>query len=212
MKIFNKNRLLILTLILTFILTLSITYAKAVGNDIKSSFFRLHIVANSDLDKDQNLKIYVRDRILNDYGYLFENAVSSEDAAKIAAQNLDKIKETATLEIKKQGFDYEVTPLVGEFAFPTKSYGNITLPSGRYRALSIKIGEAKGQNWWCVMYPPLCLTDGILLYNEQSNDLIKNNLSKEEYNLITKTDTGALPVEIRFKIVEVFQKLFSNQG
>ncbi len=208
MRNISKSKLLFLTSVLTLILALTITYAKNIGNDISGSILRLHIIANSDSDADQSLKLKVRDRIVTEGGQLFKNCQSLEDAIKTACINSKLLKQIAEAEIKSQGFDYTAEISVGEAAFPTKTYGNITLPSGKYSALRIEIGEAKGKNWWCVMYPPLCFTEGVLSVSNEADAKLKTELSASEYSLVTKQDYGAIPVEIRFKIVEVFQSLF----
>lgn len=208
MKLKTKEKILITGLIFTFLLTLTLTYANSVSRDIKNSVLRLHIVANSNSDADQNLKLKVRDRIIAESSYLFKDTNSPKEATEIASANLEKICAIAEDEIKKQGFSYTVNAKLGTFPFPTKTYGDITLPSGKYDALKIEIGESKGENWWCVMYPPLCFTDGVLAASESAKLKLKNSLTKEEYNLLTKEQSGSLPVEIRFKIVEVFQNIF----
>ncbi len=207
MKYLNKHRLFFV-LLLTLFLTLSISYAKSVSNDISNSVFRLHIVANSDSAEDQTLKLSIRDRLMRECGFLFENADTAQEAAKIADKNLDQICKIAQSEVDSQGYDYKVCAKVGKFAFPTKSYKDITLPSGKYTALRIEIGKASGKNWWCVMYPPLCLTDGIISCPESSKEKLKSSLSDEEYRLVTKENSKSIPVEVRFKIVEIFQNIF----
>ena len=208
MRYINKQKLFALFLILTLFFSLSITYAKSVSRDISNSVLRLHIIASSNSNTDQSLKLAVRDRILNEAGYLFKDIKSADEAATVASENLSKIIKIAEDEINRQGFHYSAQAEVGEFAFPTKSYGDITLPSGKYTALRIKIGNAKGENWWCVMYPPLCLTDGIMSYTDEAKSQLKSDLSDEEYSLITKESSGPIPVEIRFKVVEIFQNIF----
>jgi stage II sporulation protein R len=208
LKSINKNRLLILITILTFIFALIISYAKTAGSDISNSVLRLHIVANSNSQADQQLKLDIRDRIVNEASYLFATANSPDEAIKIAERNLDKIITIANSEIKKQGFSYTASAKIGDFAFPTKTYGDIRLPSGKYKALRIELGAAQGENWWCVMYPPLCFADGILVAPETAKSQLKKSLSEDEYNLITKSSAGKVPVEIRFKIVEIIQSLF----
>ena len=208
MKAINKNRLLILTTILTFIFALIISYAKTAGSDISNSVLRLHIVANSNSEADQKLKLDIRDRIIDESSYLFTSAKSPDEAIRIAENNLDKIIRIANSEIESQGFDYTAIAKIGEFAFPTKTYGDISLPSGKYKALRIEIGAAKGKNWWCVMYPPLCFADGILVAPQDAKSQLKNSLSEDEYRLVTKEQSGTIPVEIRFKIVEIIQSLF----
>lgn len=207
MKYLNKHRLFFV-LLLTLFLTLSISYAKSVSNDISNSVFRLHIVANSDSAEDQALKLSIRDCLMRECGFLFKNADTAQEAAKIADKNLDQICKIAQAEVVSQGYDYKVCAKVGKFAFPTKSYKDITLPSGKYTALRIEIGKASGKNWWCVMYPPLCLTDGIISCPESSKEMLKGSLTDEGYRLVTKENSKSIPVEVRFKIVEIFQNIF----
>lgn len=208
MKVINKNRLFILTTILIFLFALIISYAKTAGSDISNSVLRLHIVANSNSAADQKLKLDIRDRILSEASHLFVNVGSAEAALQIAEENLPEILKIANSEIKNQGFDYSATAKTGEFAFPTKAYGDITLPSGRYKALRLELGSAAGENWWCVMYPPLCFADGILVAPDTAKEALKNSLTDDEYSLVTKEQSGTVPVEIRFKIVEIFQSIF----
>ncbi len=208
MRNISKSKLLFLVSLLTLIFALTITYAKNVGSDISQSVLRLHIIANSNSDTDQNLKLKVRDKIITESSYLFEDCQSLEKSLQIVDSNRQLFKQIAENEIQSQGFDYPVNISLGKVAFPTKNYGNITLPSGQYTALRIKIGEAKGENWWCVMYPPLCFTDGVLAASDEANEKLKSQLKPSEYDLITKQSSGTIPVELRFKIVEVFQNLF----
>lgn len=208
MKVINKNRLFILTVILTFLFALIISYAKTASCDISNSVLRLHIVANSNSEADQKLKLDIRDRIISEGSHLFASAKSPDEAITVAKNNMDKILKIVDSEIREQSFSYSAAAKLGEFAFPTKSYGDITLPSGKYKALRIELGTASGENWWCVMYPPLCFADGILVAPETAKSTLKSTLSADEYNLITNKQSGTVPVEIRFKIVEIFQNLF----
>ncbi len=207
MKYINKQRLLIV-LTLTFLFSLSITYARTAATNISNSVFRLHVVANSDSAKDQELKLLVRDRLLKESQHLFKSSTSAKHCAEIAKEHLSELCRIAKNEVSECGFDYEVTGAVGSFDFPVKSYGNITLPGGKYTALRIEIGKAEGKNWWCVMYPPLCLADGIVSYNKDAELQLKNSLTKQEYSLITNQSQNSIPVEIRFKIWEILQKVF----
>ncbi len=208
MRYISKSKLLFLISVLTLLFALTITYAKNTGNDISQSVLRLHIIANSNSQLDQNLKLKVRDKIISDAGKLFVDCQNVDDAITIANTNNKLLTQIAENEIKAQGFNYPVKISVDSVAFPTKSYGNITLPCGKYTALRIEIGNAKGENWWCVMYPPLCFTDGVIVASKEANATLKDRLTTSEYNLITNQNSGAIPVEIRFKIVEVVQKLF----
>ena len=132
-----------------------------------------------------------------------QNASSKEEVIKIAKANLDKIQAIAAQTIRDNGYTYSVNVEVGNFSFPSKRYGDITLPPGYYDALRIKIGKAEGQNWWCVMFPPLCFVDvtsGVV--PDESKEIMKENLSKEEFDLISKNSNE---VKVKFKIVEVLQ-------
>ncbi len=208
MKFININRLIVLSLIIALTFAAATTYAQGCIENISGSVLRLHIPANSNSDADQRLKLQVRDRILRDTAHLFENCKSSADALRVATENQQFILQIAQSEIRAQGFDYPVKIRIGDFSFPTRKYGNVWLPKGNYTALRVEIGQAQGQNWWCVMYPPLCFTNDAVKISAASDEKLKTSLGTEEYNLITQSDQGAVPVEIRFKIVEIFQGLF----
>ena len=178
-------------------------YVDAVSSDISNSVFRLHVIANSNSDEDQNLKYIVRDKVIEYMSSISQNASSKEEVIKIAKANLDKIQAIASQTIRENGYTYSVNVEVGNFSFPSKRYGDITLPPGYYDALRIKIGKAEGQNWWCVMFPPLCFVDvtsGVV--PDESKEIMKENLSKEEFDLISKNSNE---VKVKFKIVEVLQ-------
>ena len=204
--LFNEKfkRFCIITSLLTLYVFISaLSYTRAVCSDIQESVFRLHVIANSDSDDDQKLKYTVRDSVINYINEITKNVASKEEVMKIAQANLPQIQSIALQTIIDNGYDYDVTVNIGNFFFPTKKYGDITFPPGYYDALKIEIGEAKGQNWWCVMFPPLCFVDvtsGIV--PDESKENLKNNLSQEEYDLISDNSTD---IEIKFKIVEVLQ-------
>ena len=198
------KRFIIITLLLALYIFISaLSYTRAVCSDIQDSVFRLHVIANSDNDDDQRLKYIVRDNIIDFINEISANASSKEDVMKIAQDNIQQIEAIAKQTIIDNGYNYNVTVNIGNFFFPSKKYGDITFPPGYYDALKIEIGEAKGQNWWCVMFPPLCFVDvtsGIV--PDESKETLKNSLSQEEYDLISNNSTD---VEIKFKIVEVLQ-------
>lgn len=208
MKHINRARFFALVMSLILIFTLLISYARATGSDISNSVLRLHILANSNTDADQQLKLAVRNKVLAETKDIFQNARSAKEAARLAEENSALIQSIAEDEIQNHGFDYPVTVSVEKAAFPTKTYGKFALPSGKYTAVRIKIGEANGENWWCVMYPPLCFADGVITASDDAKSVLAQSLSEDSYNLVTGKDGGAIPVEIRFKIVEIFQNLF----
>lgn len=124
-------------------------------DELRGSVLRLHILANSDSEQDQQLKLMVRDKLLE--SGLFESAESLSEAEAIAEEKLDKITDIAERVLRENGCNHKVTAELADVDFGDRTYGDITMPAGRYRALRIKIGSAEGHNWWCVMYPPLCL-------------------------------------------------------
>lgn len=205
-SISNIKRLLLLLLLLfiyTFICAFS--YVSAVSTDIQNSVFRLHVIANSDSAEDQNLKYIVRDKVLEYINSISGNESSKEDVIKLARKNINEIQKISEDTIIENGYNYSVKLNIGNFAFPTKTYGDISFPAGYYDALKIEIGEAKGRNWWCVMFPPLCFVDvtsGIV--PEESKETIKDNLSEEEYKLLSENSED---MNFKFKIVEMFQNI-----
>ena len=206
----KKNLKMVIILIFLFLLysfVCAVSYAQAVSSDIADSVFRLHVIANSDSDEDQNLKYIVRDNLLSYMNSICSNCKSKQEAISIVENNKNEFEKIAIQTIKEQGFSYNVKINIGNFNFPTKNYGDISLPSGNYDALRVEIGEAKGQNWWCVMFPPLCFVDissGVV--PDDSKELMENNLSEEEFALVSdKTDSE---IQFKFKLLE----FFSNFG
>lgn len=181
-------------------------YAFFVNEDLSGSIIRFHVIANSNSEEDQALKLKVRDAVLCEVEKLSVGSVSKAESEKILKENRGRIKNAADGVIKSLGYDYKTEVEYGRFSFPEKSYGNIHLPSGAYDAYRIKIGEAKGENWWCVMFPPLCLSEGGSL-DEASLEYLKENLSESDFKLITDDD---LPVIIRFKIVDAAMSLINK--
>lgn len=179
--------------------------------DIYDTVVRLHILANSDSDEDQALKLRVRDAVL---------AVTADDldlsactdrdtaAARLSAMT-DSIREAAEAVISAEGRDDlagTVTVLLGEEAYPTRTYGDCTLPAGTYLSLRVCIGEAAGHNWWCVMFPPLCLSAASADKKTAEDAFISVGLTKDQYAVITETDN--VKYRARFKILELWEKWF----
>ena len=208
----KKNPKLKMISILTFLIFIysgicAFSYAKNVSLDISESVFRLHVIANSDSKEDQDLKYKVRDSLLEYMNNICKDCSSKEEAISLVEQNKENFKKIAEDTIKNEGYSYTVNINIGNFEFPTKTYGDISLPAGFYDALRVEIGEAKGQNWWCVMFPPLCFVDissGIV--PDQSKETMKENLSEEEYALIS--DDSNTQIQFKFKLLE----FFTNSG
>lgn len=207
MKNFKRFTILIFLLFI-YILISANAYTNAICSDISDSVFRLHVIANSDSVQDQNLKYIVRDNVLKYMASITSGVTSKEEIIEIASNNLEEFKQIAQNTIYENGFNYDVTVEIGNFDFPTKTYGDVSFPAGFYDALKIKIGNASGQNWWCVMFPPLCFIDvssGIV--PDDSKNILESELNEEEYSLITGTKNEN---KIKFKIIEVLQNFKIN--
>jgi stage II sporulation protein R len=188
------------------IFTLSVSFSdimefkKNLGN-IESNVLRLHIIANSDSEQDQSLKLMVRDGILSGYSEIFENSDGIDEIVKTAKEHLSEIEKTAEKIIRENGFFYDVSCEVVKMDFDKKDYENFTMPKGFYNALRIKIGSAEGKNWWCVMYPPLCVP-------ATTEADLSEYLTEEEIDIITNPKR----YEVRFKCVEIYEKLFGHKN
>ena len=200
-----KNIIILLILFCIYIFISAYSYVSAISSDLYTSVFRLHVIANSDSEEDQNLKYIVRDNLVN---YMNENSKdfsSKEDVIEYAKNHIEDFKKIAEDTIKTQGFNYPVTVEIGNFEFPTKNYGDISFPSGAYDALRVKIGKSEGKNWWCVMFPPLCFVDTTTgIVPDSSKETLQEELSEENYKIIS--DSDSTDIAVKFKIVELFQK------
>lgn len=172
-------------------------YADGVEKNIANSVVRLHILANSNSDEDQQLKLEVRDYLL---GYM------REDMVEEVLPPADVLSELAEEFVRSKGKDYTVRAEYCKTYFPTKEYNNVKFPAGQYNALRVLIGEGTGENWWCVMYPPLCMTnayEGGL--SEQSKEMLQGEMSEEGYALIN-AEKGT-KFEMKFKVVEWYGEI-----
>lgn len=200
-----KSGIILILLLVLYTFICAFDYVQAVSTDISNSVFRLHVLANSDSPKDQALKYKVRDALLDYMDTLCQNIISKEAALSIVEEHKQEFEKIALNVIHQEGFDYCVNINIGNFGFPTKTYGDISLPAGMYDALRVEIGTACGQNWWCVMFPSLCFIDissGEM--EKDSKDLLKNNLSNESYTVVSDNSNGI--IKLKFKILEFFGK------
>lgn len=198
-----KRIFLIVFLLLIYSIFSAFSYTNAVFKNISSNIFRLHVIANSDSKEDQSLKYIVRDNVLEYVKKITYNCTSKQDAIKIISENLQEIQSVAQNTVYNNGYHYDVKTEIGNFEFPLKTYGNVSFPAGYYDAIRITIGNGNGQNWWCVMFPPLCFVDvssGVL--PDTSKQTLKENLSEEEYQLLTSDNFS-----IKFKLLELFQNI-----
>lgn len=168
--------------------------------EIYDRVLRLHVVANSDGEADQALKLCVRDRILSETQVLGCDCTNLEEARALIEAALDTLELAAAEEIARQGFSYAVEVKLTEEQYPTKQYASLCFPAGKYLSLQVLIGDAVGQNWWCVLFPPLCL-DAAAKSNEDA--FISVGFTAEQYKIITETDEPTY--RARFKILELIE-------
>lgn len=191
MKIFMK--LLVASFVIATLI--SVVPFESTCSDLERDVLRLHIIANSDSVADQNLKLMVRDNVQSVISPLYDGIDSKEEALKITKDNLALIEKTTKVTVTDCGYDYDVDVTVSHGFFDTRYYDDFTMPAGMYDTLVITLGEGSGKNWWCVMYPTLCV-------GACSDISMKDDLSDDEFDVITAKD-----VVFKFKIVEYFKKI-----
>jgi stage II sporulation protein R len=171
------------------------------------------VVANSDSEADQALKLKIRDGVLHTYFDALSQSESVDKTKLYIAERLEEIEDTAESIVKAQGFNYNVTAMLANDYFPTNNYGDITLPAGMYDALRIEVGAGEGKNWWCVMFPPLCFVDvtksATIPDGEKSQ--LKAGTGEAGYALLSdEKREGDVVVSVKFKIVEWWQKILNK--
>jgi stage II sporulation protein R len=184
---------------LCFSFLIEATGFSAQCQDISAQVLRLHVLANSDSEEDQALKLLVRDRILEESGALFAGAGDKAQAVRLAEENREALEQAAQACVEQAGYDYPVSIRIEKVYFPTKVYGETALPAGMYDAVRVEIGEAAGQNWWCVVFPALCLPAA------QEEDLLGEVLTEGEQKLVERQGG----YKIGFKSVELWETLRS---
>lgn len=190
---------LICVLILCFICAIP------VKNDLQiyDKVIRLHVLANSDSDEDQALKLTVRDGILESIAELTENCKSKSEAEAVLRENSVVISENAEKIVRENGYDYPVSVVIGQEKYPEREYEGIRFPSGEYCSLRINIGEAEGKNWWCVLFPPLCVGSAV----EVKEEMISVGFTPDQVQVLTDSQTPKY--RLRFKILDLIGSLFS---
>lgn len=156
--------------------------------ELANEVFRFHVLANSDSDDDQALKMKVKEAIISYMKKELPESDSVETTKKWACENLEQIEAVAAEIISEEDYDYAVKAEVTTCDFPEKTYGDITFPAGEYEALRIEIGEANGQNWWCVLYPNLCFIDAVhAVVPDKGKEELKEVLEEDTYEMVTTT-------------------------
>lgn len=194
-------KLLIKSLCIAFVLTViySVIPFQAECEQISNEVFRLHILANSDSEEDQSLKLRVRDSLLRYTDRLFSKAENSDKAERIARDNLESLRAVAQREVYANGYDYKVKAEVVNMYFNTRYYERYTMPAGMYDALRITIGSGEGHNWWCVMYPSICISSAV-----ETDKRVEDTFSQNQQEIVKGNE-----FKYKFKVVEIFEKIVS---
>ena len=193
------KRVEIVLMVAAALVLMSGALALQTQDQLADKVVRLHVLANSDSEEDQALKLRVRDRVLERATELLEQSENRQEAEALLRGNLLELEALAAEEIAAAGYDYPVTAQLTDTNFPTREYDGFTLPAGEYLALRIVIGEGAGQNWWCVVFPPLCTTASA----DVPASALAAGLTEEDVNLITEEPGYVL----KFKTVELWERL-----
>lgn len=196
MSFSGKIRISIAVGIVTAVIFSICSFAKT-SEEIRSDVLRLHVIANSDSSVDQNLKLRLRDYILEEGEDIFDGSVNVENAVEKIEPKLSELEKSAETFVKNAGFDYDVKITLSNEYFTTRTYESVTLPAGKYLALRVVIGSGEGHNWWCVMFPPMCVPAA------DKKDEIENVFTDKEIKLVESKPK----YEPRFKVVEIYEQI-----
>ena len=219
-SIHNKNRLCLIPIMLAAVMILSAacsTHAKK--DDVYERVLRLHVIANSDSDDDQRIKYEVRDAILGATATLLGDCADKEEAVERVNASRDVILDAAAEVLSQNGVDYGADMLVGQENYPERVYGGAAYPAGEYTSVRVVLGEGEGQNWWCVLFPPLCLSAALEKKAEATlplspadrqdgaDDAVEVGITDKQYGIITETQSTP-KYRLKFKLFELIAELF----
>ena len=208
-KAFNERKdkilLSVTAIAISIYMAFSCTYFTASAETIKDDVVRLHILANSNSQIDQEVKLKVRDALLETNASILSDDVTKENAKEHFENSKEILLETAKKTLKENGFNYNVKITLQEEYFETRAYGNLTFPAGQYTALKVILGEGDGKNWWCVMFPPLCVpaADGI-----ETKETTADYLTQSGEKIVN----GGEKYIVKFKFLEIYEELRNKLG
>lgn len=203
----KKVLVLVLIFIFSAVFYLNFNKSENIQEKIAGKIIRFHVIGNSDSIEDQRVKLKVRDNVLSFAADKLSSCKSIDDSKKVLMAYNDEIVNIANKTLKDNNMGYSAEASLKDDVFPVKQYGNIVLPEGKYEAYELVLGEGRGHNWWCVMFPPLCfidITKGEASIDKTSREMAKV-LTKDEYNAVDGSDNKII---IKFKIVEIIKNLF----
>ena len=201
-----QKRLLIATFVLCGVLLFVGLFPVHGEEQIYDTVVRLHVLANSDSDEDQALKLRVRDAVLEVTAPLLTDCKTQDEAKECLEAHADEIRTAAEGVIAAEGRTDTVSILLDREEYPERDYDSFCFPAGTYLSLRVCIGEAEGQNWWCCLFPPLCLGTATTSTKDAEEEFIAVGLTPSQYKIITESEKPVY--KVRFKILEVFQSLW----
>ena len=202
-QVFLKNFTVTFAILLLPALLLSFFLPLADAAEVYDGVIRLHVLAHSDDEKEQALKLCVRDAILHEMGTLFNGQSSKEGAEALLESSLDEVEKLAEKTLREKGCPHDVRVTLCKEYYPTREYEGMRLPAGEYLSLRVLIGDGVGQNWWCMVYPPLCTSSA-----EANEALSEAGFTPNQVRLLTDDEDGEYV--IRFKIVETVSSLWEG--
>lgn len=200
-----------LLLVLAFNKEVHKTQETSLQQGIAEEILRFHVLANSDSTEDQQLKMQVKEAVLEYMSSYLDGNENLEETRQIVQSHLQDIQEYAMTVVREKGYDYSIQAELATCYFPVKTYGDCTFPAGEYEALRILIGKAGGHNWWCVLYPNLCFVDAVYgVVEDEEKEKLENVLTEEEYQSILEVPEENVIVECRF--FQWIQECFGIEG
>lgn len=192
----------------------SLNASASLQKGIASEIIRFHVIANSDLDEDQAVKIKVKDAVVTALRPKMSETKDILEAREEILENMEFIQQVAVETLRANGYEYGAKVSLAKEQFPIKVYGDITLPAGEYEALCIRLGDAKGHNWWCIVFPSLCYVDETYSYvPDDSKEQFKQVLTEEEYDEITTEDAKGdtkIKIKVKFKLWDYLKKCYDS--
>jgi len=203
----RRDKIFLVSLIIAFILycAFAVSYFASVSGEIRESVVRLHILADSNSKIDQEVKLKVRDALLEKNTELLSSKVTPENAEEYFENSKEELEKCANEVLKENGFDYKAKITLGKEYYTTRVYEDLTFPAGTYTSVKVVLGSGEGENWWCVMFPPLCVpaATGDITTDDAVN--LEEYLDKDGKKLVSSKGK----FKVGFKVVELYEKLFN---
>lgn len=215
MKYYKELVLSISCLLLAFLLTMIWIQQRDenMAAGISPEILRFHVLANSNSNEDQELKLEVKSLLIDTINKGLPEHAGKEETCTYIEEHQSELEQTAEAYMKRAGFDYKASVALTNCYFPTKAYGDVVLPCGNYDAARVTIGSGRGRNWWCVLYPQLCFVNASYgVVPEESKELLREALTPEEYDSILDTRNTKLKVQVRFKLLDMLEDMIEHAG